>query len=127
VSEEHVYVEPDSANGDVRVYPSLFPRRREHGDFTEHQEFVATEVRISIDQGTTRHDARGKMKTDHDVITINAYDAAHEHLAVFELHPEDARKLMQTLVYTVKGWDAVEALKKLPDSPTFPNPDDGGK
>jgi hypothetical protein len=102
---------PDNyAHGNVRVYPSLFPRHRP-GDWTEHEEYIATEVRFEVGTHRARKTAKGDTVRDPNSIVISAVDPNQEELMEIELSASDAERLWRTLTYCFVGTEGLSRLE----------------
>jgi hypothetical protein len=121
--EQPDFPEPEFPNGDVRVYPHLFPRRKATSDGSD--EHIATEVRIELIAGVIRSNRKGEDVHDPNIMTIRAVNTSGETLVSIEMHTSDQRQVMESLVYWYAGVGGVSTLREFMEAdPIWTDEDD---
>jgi hypothetical protein len=96
----------------IRVYPERFPRRESRGEVTDDEVHLTPDARIVINTEITQRHKKGAIKTDTKLVCIRAVDEGMETLASIEMHPKDAERLMETLVFSFAGREGLETPKR---------------
>ena len=110
MSKRKGWTEDIYPHGDVKVYPEVFPDRG-HVNWTDYEEFSAERAWISVGQGKTSKGEEGGMVIDGEYISIAVRKTGtQDELATIEMHPKDAEKLMEPLVYTFAGMEGIKAI-----------------